>query len=466
MFCNWASEYNQNPDYKTQPSSGVSFQDITEICNSISPMNSPGRAVTSARNLTYRFIRKKTGIPAGWTAKPVERDFINPRQAIRNEGSQNSFAAFRFADDVLIVCYSEPKMRAEVIPAINKFLEPRGLALSLEKTIFQYLPKDSFDFVGFTFRVKATRHPVLYNYPSDNKIAKLFKKLHKVAEKTFNVENCIIKLNAILRGWCYFYSTANSKGVFQKGNYLLWHFFWRYLYKKYSQWSIFKKGKKMKNKRQLAAFIYRTYTKQAFKQSHWFYVSSKSRKKSRYKGQDLLLFSPSSVKVSTPSIIMNRANGQEGSLSAFHPLDRSQLVSKSYYWKKSSPSINKLLTTQKGLCGACDWPLDDETNFELHHVVPIKLGGALKVSNLKLLCSACHQAVTTAIATRDLDLLGLGGVFSGPPLIRGSLRPEQRGGIYRDPPLPRNTPLRKNFEIPRANPSPKGKPFGEGKHFP
>ena len=57
----------------------------------------------------------------------------------------------RYADDFIVTGKSKRVLKEKVKPAVEKFLDDRGLALSEEKTQFTYIT-DGFTFLGQTFR--------------------------------------------------------------------------------------------------------------------------------------------------------------------------------------------------------------------------------------------------------------------------------------------------------------------------
>lgn len=54
----------------------------------------------------------------------------------------------RYADDIVITCLSEERLKNEVIPKIKTFLKHRGLKISDEKSKIVNVEHNSFEFLG------------------------------------------------------------------------------------------------------------------------------------------------------------------------------------------------------------------------------------------------------------------------------------------------------------------------------
>ena len=53
----------------------------------------------------------------------------------------------------------------------------------------------------------------------------------------------------------------------------------------------------------------------------------------------------------------------------------------------------KIFERQKGLCPICQFPIEEQSGWNMHHLVPKILGGEYTLSNLVLLHPACHVQV-------------------------------------------------------------------------
>jgi 5-methylcytosine-specific restriction enzyme A len=62
-----------------------------------------------------------------------------------------------------------------------------------------------------------------------------------------------------------------------------------------------------------------------------------------------------------------------------------------------------LFLAAHGQCQRCGWRLSPGTRWEVDHVIPLALGGRDDVSNMQVLCQACHGSKT---ARQDLPAMG------------------------------------------------------------
>jgi retron-type reverse transcriptase len=329
-----------------------------------------------------------------WSYKKLDtsNSILDGRTQINNA----YLSIFRYADDIVILL-NRVEMANKVMDLINVFLSARGLNINKEKTKLKNLHNgDKINFVGFEFAVTEKDNQwKVYNYPPSEKIANVKLKI-KDTFKTykFHPYTAFYIANAILRGWLNFYRTGNSKKAFQNLHEWLFKQTYKYLItylrnkdpKKYRISS-------QRYKKKLVHFDF----KNTFFSSKWFSIPQSLNPNTRWSkkdGDSYMLISPKSIEVSTPSILVG--------LSAFHPDDRFKLNARAIYWK--SGLLKSLLIKSKGICKNCNCDLLVNTNtFEVHHMKPIKLGGGNRFTNLAVLCSECHKAVTKAVKTKNIE---------------------------------------------------------------
>ncbi len=346
----------------------------------------------------------------GWTVKGIDSPSASNAGTLRRQEIYKgwSFLA-RFADDFLVLCNTE-EAAEKAFEAAQDFLTPRGLELSKEKSLIRTLPRERFTFVGFRF-IAEVRHgkQKIYNIAPPEKMTLVLKKINNTFKQSCTPLPAFIKVNAIVRGWCNFYSTGNTKDQLQKLSWLLWHLIYRLFYWKYAKQPRFQRDSNYLYTKKLSAFIWhnhlRPYTSPTGRRaSKWWYVSKKDRTDRLRGKEDLFLAFPAGYKIATPGMITQRVGG--GTLNAYHPEDRVILSDKALSWRPVAKGA--VFSRQKAQCAFCGWNLvSEETKFEFHHVRPIKLGGPGSIDNLRVLCKQCHWAgaITSAVRSEDKDAI-------------------------------------------------------------
>jgi len=220
------------------------------------------------------------------------------------------------------------------LEAANDFLLPRGLELNKEKTKIIDIRQNPFEFVGFEFKwIEGKNKTKIYNYPTKRAEIRIKSRVEKTIRKHFyNPYVVFFKLNSILRGWCNFYSTGNSKAAFSQLSYWLWHKIYYYLKKYYST----APGIRYKQRIFRKTLTYTIFHRHAFPHqgmSKWWHVykpkSLHDKKQSKY----LALYAPAKTIVATPSISTKGGN-QTGGQSAYHIDDREKLLKFALKWQK------------------------------------------------------------------------------------------------------------------------------------
>ena len=125
----------------------------------------------------------------------------------------------RYADDFLVTADSEDTL-LKVKELISKFLEPRGLSLSDEKTTIIHISK-GFDFLGWNFRKYNGK---LLPKPSKGSQKSIIQKIREVIHqgRTWSQDKLIATLNPVIRGWSLYHKHAVSSDVFSKLNHIAW----------------------------------------------------------------------------------------------------------------------------------------------------------------------------------------------------------------------------------------------------
>lgn len=360
-------------------------------------------APAKQRKIPYQITDTNQRSLHGWSCTPIDKELLT-KEARKLSDKRNWCYTARFADDVTFLCYSENTVKLG-FEAMTKFLEPRGMKLNTEKSVVKNLEQEGFNMLGYTVYCKKGKiAPKALCLPNPSKVLRFAKFLQKVKillNEYKNLENCFLKLNSVLRGFCNYYSTGNSSRTFSTLNYKLWHMVYKMFWKKYSYYKTFKRGSQKLAKKALSKYIWTNHLKPYKNYSKWWFVK-RTIKNKRYKESSIYLYAPASTKVATPAIATKRKDQPDLSLSAYHPDDRLILEEKAIGWKKGL--VQKLLMKARGRCQSCNCSLvSGETNYERHHIKPVSLAGSFTEKNLVVLCRECHKDITNAVITNNLS---------------------------------------------------------------
>jgi len=322
----------------------------------------------------------------------------------RNLRYDTYVSVIRYVDDIVILLNSI-LVANKVMDLIKDFLAIRGVNVTDCKTYLKniYL-EEKIKFVGYEFSIiKKQGLWKVYNYPPAEKVKNVKVKINKVFI-TYNLQpyNAFYLANAILRRWCKFYCTANSKNAFRNLHEWLFKRTYKYLTDFLRKNSKYRISSQRYVKHRLAYDLWNIFRFQHLHYaSKWFGIPISLNPSGRWSVSDLkpyMLISPKSIKVSTPSIITG--------LSAFHPEDRMILNKKAIYWK---PGLLKyLLIKSKGKCKSCGCDLLDPSNtIEIHYKNPLQFHENQKLTNLVVLCQECHKVVFIAVKTKNFDQIML-----------------------------------------------------------
>ncbi len=170
----------------------------------------------------------------------------------------------------------------------------------------------------------------------------------------------ILQINPILIGWSQYYKHVCSKGAFNKLDNLTFKQVWKWCIKRHAN-----KGK---------PWIKNRYFK-SVKNRRWELSDGKHH-----------LFVAVHVPIKRHIKIRSRTN----------PYDKNDEHYFEERWEKSWKLKNKsklliLFKKQKGLCLVCKIRLEEDDNFNIHHIIPKNSGGKDTIDNLSLLHRICHR---------------------------------------------------------------------------
>jgi RNA-directed DNA polymerase len=389
------------------------------------------------------FIKTELGTPQGGIISPTLANFtLNGLEKTINQsiipltsskeqrivvklkdGSKTRIASglayIRYADDFVVLARSNYIIKDLVVPAVNKFLQERGLILSPEKTkIFRLSDDDAeLNFLGYTFKYQTKwriNKGIFFEnhagsrgialYPNKNKVLAIIKKIKTIFNTSQNSDayNLIAKLNPIIRGWSNYFNMGNSSHYRDTVRNAIYHLVWKWAHQKHKRW-----GKKLiantyfLNKSDNNSKIYNK-----FKNVKWVFhgsVNQTSRYNPEKKKTIYLVNVSSSTKLlsSKHYIIPNKLLNVHGYHPEYYKLIELNSNTNFKAMDVHAPFKEKLLKRQNNLCSYCSKPLYfseiDKTIYNelhIHHIEPISEGGSTKnITNMTIVHSWCHKDI-------------------------------------------------------------------------
>ncbi|AFY92876.1 group II intron reverse transcriptase/maturase [Chamaesiphon minutus] len=295
-----------------------------------------------------------------------------------------SICCVRYADDFVIL-HEDLKVINQCKKEVEEWLSDIGLELKPSKTRIAHCLSDldgekaGFNFLGFNIRQFSvgkyssgkSSNGKLLGYktiirPSIESQKRHYKKLKEEINKRrgLSQSRLINSLNPIVRGWCNYFCTVNSKEVFGK--------IYSLVFLKLFKWGSHRhpnKGKK---------WIRHKYFK-SINNNNWLFAT--------LEGNNLIKL------VRHDSIEIKRHVKVKGNSS---PYDGDWVYWSSRMGKhpEVSTKVGNLLKTQKGKCAHCKNYFKDGDSLEVDHIIPKSKGGKDKYENWQLLHRHCHDTKT------------------------------------------------------------------------
>jgi RNA-directed DNA polymerase len=177
------------------------------------------------------------GVPQGGVISPVIANMVLDGLQACVQGSKGSryrrahnINFVRYADDFIVTASSEEVLRDESIAKINAFLEPRGVALSEQKTKVTHITQ-GFDFLGQNIRKFERRGRLgkIQITPSKASLQAIKAKVKAICKASGGATQAqlIDKLNPVLRGWANYHRHVICAESFSK----LDNYVWRRLFR-------------------------------------------------------------------------------------------------------------------------------------------------------------------------------------------------------------------------------------------
>ena len=283
----------------------------------------------------------------------------------------------RYADDFIVTCSDKDYLSETVLPAIQTFLEPRGLALSDDKTHITHI-EEGFDFLGQNIRkyFSKTRHlqGTLLIKPSKKNIETFLEKVQMVIKKqgSGRTQHLIETLTPMIRGWGMYHRHIVAKRIFAHIDHRIFNMTWRWAKRRHSA--------RRKDKRWIKK---RYFTR--IKHRDWLFFDTDEKTKEK-----VILFQASDIPIKRHIKIRSRANPYSVKDEPYFELRTQRKLLEKLEGRRLLESISK---RQDGRCAYCGELIELKTGWHFHHIVQRIFGGKETYDNLVILHPNCHTSV-------------------------------------------------------------------------
>jgi len=282
----------------------------------------------------------------------------------------------RFADDILLIAPTKAKIINNYLLKLIKFLKPRGVKISKQKSKIRNLKNESLTYLGWTFKLvpRNLKHNktgvnkfVLLTKPSIKGIRWIKLKIKLYFKLNAPLSFTIRKLNPIIRGWVNYYRISfESSKIFSKLSGYILMLFWK--------WT--KRTHPRKNKTWIVKnYIFST-------QTHSWQIRTK-----RANGlPPILIVNPRTI----PIIKVTAVNTEKNLYYDKEHFDNRHKVLIIKEFRR------KIYIKHRYKCAACGEILDNNEEVELHRIIPGKYSSKYTLKNTVPLHKTCHESVTFA----------------------------------------------------------------------
>lgn len=160
---------------------------------------------------------------------------IRQRDGRRQKGLPN-WRLIRYADDWVAMVNGTREDAERLRQDAARVLAPMGLRLSPAKTLITHI-NDGFVFLGHRIqrrRKRGTQKWTVYTYPSKKAVNAVIAKVRALVHPGQpDLRVLLIRLNAVIRGWCNFFRHGSSKRTFSYLAHYAWHRVWWWLRKRH-----------------------------------------------------------------------------------------------------------------------------------------------------------------------------------------------------------------------------------------
>jgi len=310
------------------------------------------------------------GVPQGGVISPVignmvldgMEDVVLGSKASRYRRAHN-INFVRYADDFIVTASNEAVLKDEIIPKINAFLEPRGVALSAQKTKVTHISQ-GFDFLGQSVRKFERRGQLgkIQITPSQSSLAAIKAKVKAICKASGGLTQAqlIDKLNPVLRGWANYHRHVICAENFCKLDSYVWGRLFRWAKRRHPD----------KTGRWIAERYFRSQDGY-----RWTFADEASSR--------ALIHVQQAVKQQRHIKVKAAANPFDPEWEAYFR-DREKLLK----LKSVNEFIGKVLRKQNGECPVCRHVLERSQEHCLHHIDGDKANK--RIANVVLLHRSCQ----------------------------------------------------------------------------
>ena len=287
-------------------------------------------------------------------------------------GKSASVNFIRYADDFVITSKSKEILEGRVRPAVEQFLQQRGLELSPKKTVITHVEK-GFDFLGQNVR----RYPngKLLIKPSKKNLETFLDGIRQTIRNArgMSAADLIDLLNPKIRGWANYHRHVVSSRIFSSVDRSIFYNLWQWArgrhQKKTSHW-LKKKYFEKRGTREWC-FFGETCDDQGQLHKAWLYHarSTPIRRHVKVKGE---------------------ANPYDPAFETYFEEREGSHMRETF---RGTRTLRYIWHEQRGLCTVCRLPITRTTGWRLHHCVPLVQGGSKSAENRLLLHPECHDKV-------------------------------------------------------------------------
>lgn len=320
----------------------------------------------------------KAGTPQGGIASPtianVALDGLEAVLAERFGQTKSTLNRFRvrlvrYADDFIITGRSKELLEKEVKPCVEAFLGERGLQLSQEKTTITHI-SEGFDFLGQNVRKYGGK---LLIKPSAKNVKAFLDKVRETirVNRSTKQETLIGLLNPMITGWANYHRHVVAKKTYMTVDYHIWYALWRWARRRHPNKS--------------CGWVRQKYFR-ARDHRHWVFAAQTRGDTDEPRILPLRL--ASDTRIVRHVRVKADANPFDPAWdSYFAQRRRSRMLER--LQERSFPK--RLWQQQEGKCPGCGQLIDEEAQWVVQPVVPLKSGGTRTLTNLRLLHSSCQR---------------------------------------------------------------------------
>ncbi len=277
----------------------------------------------------------------------------------------------RYADDFIVTGRSQELLARVIRPAVEQFMQERGLALSPEKTSITHIA-DGFDFLGQNVR---KYHGKLLIKPACKNVQQFLDKVRAIIKghPQTTPGALIAQLNPVIRGWANYHRHVVSKETFGKGDSAIFFALW--------QWA------KRRHPNKGTYWIKQKYF-HSVGTRNW--VFSGETVEARGQPRTLRLLKAASIPITRHVKIRAQANPFDPQWEVYFEERLGLKMARDLAGRRK---LLYLWQEQGGLCPVCGQKITKLTGWHNHHIVWRSKGGSDGAENRVLLHPNCHSQV-------------------------------------------------------------------------